>query len=288
MKFSSEIFGENGRDMLNILSDIIESIDMTKYQFMSHEEHELLMLKDFHAGLSQYWVEILYRAHFASVASIYRNYQWVMGMETAYKNNLFLPYTACFRALIESTADTFDAFNGVPVAIAKNNKQIDKIITGKYHKKVAFVSRELEDKLIHFSHARRVTKNEDAPDSHQAKSAAKYINNLDKNKSLKLYECYSELCEYTHPAARSTGNFMSSVDENTFIFTTGFDRDKIITLSSKFKNITEVMLSNAFTPGLVTLKLLRKLSEPTCQLPAVDNVSVTNMPLWQECIKHYR
>ncbi|ELR64462.1 hypothetical protein C942_02486 [Photobacterium marinum] len=288
MKFTSDIFGENGQDMLNTLFGVVENIDITKYQFMSHKEHELLMYKDFYTGLKQYWVEILFRAHFASVASIYRNYQWVMGMESSYKNNLFLPYTACFRALIESAADTFDSFNGVPVALAKNNKQINKIITGKYKKKVGFVSKELEDKLIHFSHARRVGKKEDVPDSHQAKSAAKYINSLDKNKSLKLYECYSELCEYTHPAASSTGNFMSSIDENTFVFSTGFDKDKIIALSSKYSDAIEVLLSCAFNPGLITLKLLRKLSEPTCQVPIVDQIGVGDMPLWKECIKHFK
>ncbi|HHF3232183.1 TPA: hypothetical protein ACPJ2O_003770 [Vibrio diabolicus] len=288
MSFSCEVFGENGRDMLNLLSDVVDSINITTYQYMSHEEHEILMSKDFHAGLSQYWIEILYRAHFASVASIYRNYQWVKGMETAYKNNLFLPYTACFRALIESAADTYDAFDGVPMALAKNNKKINKIITGKYNKNASFISAELEDKLIHFSHARKINKKDSFPDSHQAKSAAKYINNLDKNKSLKLYECYSELCEYTHPAASSTANFVASVDENTFVFSTGFDSDKIMALSSKYSAATQMILSSAFNPGLITLKLLRKFSASTCQVPIVDNVGLNSITLWKECIKHFK
>lgn len=288
MTFSSEIFGESSRDMLNILSYVVENINITKYQFLPHEEYEMLISKDFHAGLKQYWVEILYRAHFASIASIYRNYQWLMGMDTAYKNNLFLPYTACFRALIESAADTFDAFNGVPLVLAKNNKKINMIITGKHNKKSKFISTELEDKLIHFSHARNIKMNGDFPDSHQAKSAARYINGIDEDKSLKLYECYSELCEYTHPAASSTANFMASTDENTFYFSTGFDSDKILAISSKYRAATERILSCAFNPGLITLKLLRKFSESTCQVPAVDKVGITNVPLWKACIKHFQ
>lgn len=288
MEYSSKIFGEKGQQHLDVLSSVVSNFEPTKYTYMPNEEFKLLMDSDFKNGLKQYWTEILYRVHFAAVSSIYRNYQWALGMETSYKNELFLPFCSCFRALIESAADTFDCFEGVPLTLAEKNKIINKILTGKYTKKEMVVSTELESKLIHFSHARKVNKSDGFPENHNAKSAAKYISNLDKDKNLNLYSCYSDLCEYTHPAARSTGNFVGTIDENTFVFSIGFDKEKIENLASKYQPVFETLLSSAFNSGLVTLKLLRKFSEPTCQVPFVDTISVVNIPLWNKCIKHFK
>ncbi|HIF5647382.1 TPA: hypothetical protein ACX3DB_004655 [Vibrio parahaemolyticus] len=287
MKFSSEVFGTKSTQGMDYLSTIVNNIGLTKYSYTSQPEFESMILKDMNSGLKQYWVEILYRAHFASVASIYRNYQWMQGMQTSYDCHLFLPFTSCFRALIESTSDTFDAFNGFPELLSKSNKTVKKILMGKYRKNVGYISQELEDKLIHFSHARRISKNENAPDSHYAKSAAKYIKALDKENKLNLYKCYSELCEYTHPAASSTGHYMTTIDQNTFVFTSGCDQQKIESFCSKYKEAMEVIISCAINPGLITLKLLRKFPEPTCQEPIVDKVCLNEVQHWKDCLKHF-
>lgn len=288
MKYSENVFRKKCLENLNALSPILNNLSVTTYKYMPHHEFEILMSKNFNEGLRQYWTEILYRAHFASVSSLQRNHQWILGMELSYQNNLFLPFASCFRALIESAADTFDGFDGVPLALAQKSKTINKILTSKYRDKAVFISRELEDKLIHFSHGRKINRTEYAPDSHKTKSAAQYINKLDKSGATKLYECYSELCEYVHPAARSTANFVASIDENTHIFSAGFDREKIESLMLNYENVFEIVLSSAFTPGVVTLKILRKLSEPTCQLEVVDKVSAVNIPLWNKCIKYMK
>ena len=65
------------------------------------------------------------------------------------------------------------------------------------------ISKELEDTLIHFTHARKLSKGEDAPSTHRARQPWEYIKRIEEMNNNGVKELYSELCELVHPAADS-------------------------------------------------------------------------------------
>ena len=58
--------------------------------------------------------------------------------------------------------------------------------------------------MIHFTHARRLEKNEVAPVAHRAKHMTEYLTALQDASQKPVLECYHKLCEVTHPASPST------------------------------------------------------------------------------------
>ena len=105
--YIEKIFGADGSQFMRFALKLIEDFegDSTTYTYMPPTEFDSLMRNDWKSGTKVYWEEMLGKAHLAAAASIIRAYRWSDGMVACYSNSLFLPFCACFRALIESTAD---------------------------------------------------------------------------------------------------------------------------------------------------------------------------------------
>ena len=109
------------------------------------------------------------------------------GWPCAIRATFFLPFCASFRALIESAADGYDALSNVASTLAEYREIVNQSLQGKAEQPVLAV--ELEDQLIHFSHARKLSKRDASPLSHKAKPTADYVRSLEKADLPRLYEC---------------------------------------------------------------------------------------------------
>lgn len=283
--YIERVFGADGSQFMQFALQLIKDLelDSTTYTYMPPADFDSLMQSDWKSGAKIYWVEMLGRAHLAAAASIIRAYRWSDGMVTCYSNSLFLPFCACFRALIESTADTYDALGGVAITLAECRADVNLALHLRAEQ--AVLARELEDKLIHFSHARKLSKHEVAPASHSAKQAAEYVSALEKANMPGLYECYSELCQYTHPAAHSVASLLVATSEDSFLLAPAYDQLRIEALIEKHKSLMLPLLMFAFNPGALVLKVLLHFDTPQFHSSGMRNIDLGGVGGWVSCAK---
>jgi hypothetical protein len=105
------------------------------------------------------------------------------------KKKIYLLFASSFRCLIESVADSYFSLSNLSTTLSKNINSINDSITSNLQN--IYLCKELENQLIHYSHARRLNNGESAPDSHKAEIAARYVKKLDKETNSDFYDCYS-------------------------------------------------------------------------------------------------
>jgi hypothetical protein len=209
MAVTPHLFGRAGDVYPKILRDIVNEASGTAYSFMDIEEFKALPPSLMN---KVYWEEILYRVHWAAVANAIRHLRWFDAciVHTTVQPN-YLAFCAALRGLLESAADTKHSLEAVPLTIASSAGGVLKALNGKLDRSI-FISTELENCLIHFHHARKVGKEEDAPATHKAETAATYVSAID-HAEYPVKELYSELCQVVHPAEPSL-HWLSHVGEN--------------------------------------------------------------------------
>lgn len=199
------IFGEKSKVYGLIINDIAPDLVKDSYSFEDLDEFKFNACdaetgRD-HAGRI-YWTEMLYRAHMASVAAIFRTTRWIeVAIREHEARSLYGCASAC-RSLIESAGDIGFSLAPVSHTLASIKDKVKAEITGRASGPL-LISTELEDSLIHFTHARKVAKTEDLPASHKAMQSFKYIDYVDQMKIPGVKDLYARLCEIVHPAAES-------------------------------------------------------------------------------------
>jgi hypothetical protein len=280
-----KILGELAANcFIPLIEDILDKKKSVRYHFTSHEDFQKLQESDPKLANSQYMKELLYRAHFASMSSIAKNLEWIKGMKFSYDNGLYLPFASSFRSLIESAADSFEALQCLGVTIAEHNEVINNKLN-KVGDEFVILS-QLEKDLIHYSHARRVERGEDAPQSHKAKNAANYVKGLDTRTGQKFYNCYGELCQLTHPAAQGVLHMMPQINESDFSFENGFGKEKIEALINKHSDLIEQLVAFAFNPSLISLKVLNHIELDECHSNVLYSVNLDGVQAWKKCEKY--
>lgn len=199
------LFGEQSKVYGLIVNDIAADLAKDRYIFEdpSDFQHSALDPENgrVHAG-RVYWTEILYRAHMASIAAVFRTTRWIEVAIREHKAGSLYGCAAACRSLIESAGDIGISLGPVAHTLASIKDQVKDEISGSPSEPM-LISRELEDSLIHFTHARKVRKGEVAPNSHNAMQSSKYIHFVEQMKILGVKELYARLCEIVHPAAES-------------------------------------------------------------------------------------
>jgi len=226
-----------------------------------------------------YWKEILYRAHMASIVAILRNTRWVSAVTTEFENRNLFGWAAACRSLIEAAGDTMDGFGAVGITLAEKHRIIQTEISGAGSGAV-HASSELENLLIHFTHARKIPRKSDAPESHRAKEPYKYVKHLENMKIIGVAEFYQELCEIVHPASKSISTMLSVSDEG--VYSVDVDAESRA-LSDKVKTNQTLMsdlLMAAYNGPLITLSTLHKFNLFTKIDPLRGTLD--NIPQWQE------
>lgn len=199
------LFGEQSKVYGLIVNDIASDLTKESYSFEDLDEAKLNSLNTV-SGRGHfrrvYWTEILYRAHMAAIAAVFRTTRWIqVAIRENEAKSLYGCASAC-RSLIESAGDIGVSLGPVARILASIKDEIKAELTGRASEPFQ-ISSELENSLIHFTHARKVTKTEDVPDSHKAMQSFKYIDYVEQMKISGVKDLYSRLCEIVHPAAAS-------------------------------------------------------------------------------------
>jgi len=281
MNNEREVFGERVSIYFPILGKIISSFDGTPYYFMDVKDFGKVMDDDPHEGAYIYWKELLSRAHFAAASGMYRTYRWAEAIMFSYAQSHFLSFAASFRGFIESSADVFDGLNGVPLSLAMHFKHILPILERKPSSPIIFSS-DIENRLIHFSHGRKLEKNEIAPDTHKAKSVRDYLKTLG-NDSETITKCYSYLCQITHPAALSVLPILipKNNDGSSFVINLNNDEGLINLFLKEYSGVIEPLFSYSFNLSLMTLKLLNRFPIPDYHTEYMKNISLDDINAWK-------
>lgn len=281
----NEIFGYGADDFAAIASRIeVElSARTIKYEFFSLEDFERLLIHDTPRAQRIYWYELVGRAHFAAISSILRSAQWLKGVQATREQNLYLPFCANLRSLIESAADSVTGLAGVAQTLAENLIAVNEALSLK--RSPIKVCRELEDQLIHFSHGRKLAKDEIAPQTHSAKSARHYIETLENLGLADAHAIYGLLCQVTHPAADSVSHFLSQSGDLEFSLFPHNDRVAITALLHKHKNFLHALLRYAFNQPIILLRVLMHVDIPEYHSEEISRLNLSAMPGWQKCAK---
>lgn len=215
VSFFYEVTGLNNvaRDQLGIVRNAIARLtehDPT-YEYLTLEAFRELLETKPSAGMQCYWREILQRVHFAASVSLFRSFAWFEGMIVAVLYENLLSFSAALRGLVESATDSFYALSGVPERLQAVSPNLPTILNGTFDRVIT--DGELEDRLIHFSHARKLDKGESVPDSHRAQSVRTYLDFFDQNSTVPVSGLYATLCQITHPAHLSVLAFAKNVGD---------------------------------------------------------------------------
>jgi len=275
---SERLFGPAFRAYLTSINAIADAVAADEYVFIPTEVFAAVAERGSvtpgEAG-KIFWIETLQRAQLAAILTLGRTAGWVEGARREYDAGALAPFTACVRALVEATGDSCHTLNAVAVTLAENAVGIRRELSGSG---VGATSTELEDLLIHFTHARKVPKGEEAPASHNAESTIAYIRTLKAMGLPQAEEFYKALCERMHPAAAGLAHYYVP-SEHGFRISFDQDRPAMDAFVGEYEASMHDLLSLAFNPALLTLRVCGAFGIGTSP-EALRRIDFSPVALW--------
>jgi hypothetical protein len=276
---ANKIFGDFIDPYIPIFDLISESTESIQYKFISDTDFAAILERDKSEGMYIYWQEIIFRAHLAGLTSILRHKHWMNAMIQSVSYENYFAFAASTRGLIEAAADTFDALRLVPSTLADQYLHIRSSLDRSQSE--FYVSKELEDNLIHYSHARTSKNNIKLSYPHKAKNAKEYLDILSGADEKQIYECYSFLCDITHPSYASVLFFLDiNEDGSLILYQKNPDSVNILNFISKYKNMMQNLFHMSLNPAILTLRLINKLSIKNLFISTLENINLDSIPLW--------
>ena len=195
-------------ELYSVLLDAEESIPGVVYKFLKDED--FLKIDNIPESQLVYWSEIIQRLHACSVTTLLRLKKWIEAIQVAFEQNNYYGFCASIRGLIEACSDSFYTLGRVIYPITENFNQIRIATKGESSK--PFFSESIENYLIHYLFARKLTRSEkpSLPDSHNAKQVREYLQSLKDDNAIELY---AEMCQISHPSTMSLIPFLIEHDE---------------------------------------------------------------------------
>lgn len=280
------VFGPNGPLLFKAVRTVMRALEHApvRYKYISFEDHAVLMGNDLSEGVRVQTVELLYHAHFAAVATLVRACRWAEGCLAAYSNNLFLPFCASARGLLEAVGDSFDALPQVPFTLAQNHLTIKSALAKKLPPPLINY-KEIEDVLLHFSQAKRVEKGRKAevPDYVPAKLPSAYTKPLEAYEPGGFYAWYQELCELSHPASDSVCYLLLPEDDGRVSFHPSIDRERIQAHIANHQQRLAELFRLSQIPALVMLRVLSHIGPPELRVSTLGDIDIGHIPLWKKC-----
>ncbi|MGR9431382.1 hypothetical protein [Rhizobium leguminosarum] len=271
------LFGDAAGTYGSIINEIEPFLVRDGYKFEPVEEFEQRSANWTVGEINRiYWVEMLQRAHMASVAAIVRTCRWVDVAVREYDAANIFGWSSAARSIIEAAGDAGEVLAAVPRTLAENKMMIQGCLSGS--STVLQTSADLEDLLIHFSHARRIAKGEIAPDSHRAKSSATYVDFVTRMNVGDVRSLYSALCEIVHPASASVALFFTGVD-NTLTLDFKSEGDFLKRNAKASRQVLAGCLMSSFNPALLTLRVLHSFDHFT-KITPLKKVNFNAIPAW--------
>ena len=279
-------FGEKIGAYVGIIESIINSLPKSRITYSIMPVDSFKDIIDVGSINKIYWDELLGRAHFAAITSIIRSYRWLQGMIAAQDSGVVLPYCASYRGLIESVADSYYSLKDVAPNLAGHKNIINSILSGKIElpkEGQVLISKELENLLIHYSHA-KVSKGADEGQPRQnAKPNSFYIDVLKKANVQNVSEIYSELCQYVHPSSDSISYLCEFIEQDKFSVYINREKQMIEYFTKKYKGTMIDLIMHGFTPSIIILKVLLHYNAPMYHSKIADGINCSSVPAWVNC-----
>lgn len=279
------LFGKDTARYLGMLDALTVTTHSTRYTFTSNQLYKSIVYNDPAKANQILWREILARSHLTAAIAILRNRSWIKAMVSAINENNLLAFAAAMRGFLESAADSSTSLDIVPARLAHYHENIISALSGAFGDTIFPVDR-LEDELIHFAFARKLTKNEreTSPSSHSAKQISEYIEVLRKGQVPKADECYRAMCDLAHPGASSVWMWLRSVSELEFYLAPRQHESEISGLLSQYRETFQHIVMYAFHPSIVTLRVLNYFPLEEFHVPALMTWDMSGIPLWKKCL----
>lgn len=278
---------ERQRVMIGFIHLLANSLPGPEYGMMGGAAYRALMQRDRARAMSVYWRELLQRGHFAAASGILRSSRWLRGIEWADAAPNYHVYCASMRGFIESCADLGTALYAFPKIVAEHISDLLALLTERAGERV-IVSEQLEEMLIHYSHGRKLGKN-DGPASHRAKRSQEYLEYLKVAGGEDVAEAWGELCEVTHPALASLvslidwrGTGEPLLGPGRWALRGDGDKDAIEAFKARHPHLMGHLLQQGLNPCLLTLAVLDLLEVPSLQTPAIRSAGLESVGRWRE------
>lgn len=282
------VFGEKGPQLFENIRTVMRALVHTpvRYQYITEEKHSDLFLNKPFEGVQVQILELLNHAHFAAVATMVRAYRWAQGCLNAYSQDLFLPFCASARGLLEAVGDSHDVLPIVPLVLAENHVDIKKALVAEMPLG-ALDTEKIEEILLHFSHARRLDKTEkhSSPDYLAAKLPSSYTKPLEDFPPGNFYAWYQELCEFAHPASDSVCYMLVPNDKDCFELQPSVDRERILAHISDHQDQLTELLRLSQVPAIVMLRVLSHIGPTELCVRTINQIDISHIKLWQKCAK---
>ena len=280
-----DVFGKAAFLYGPLVNEISSGLLSEVYKFEPMDRFESMALdpKNGRTYMGQvYWREILFRSHMASIAAIYRTTRWADVAVREYQAEYLFGWAAACRSLLESSCDIGHSLASVPLTLARYHRRIRQELKGKGTQE-AIICKELEDALIHFSHGRKVNKEEHAPESHRARAPWEYLKFIDAMRIEGAKELYAELCEIVHPAARSV-SIMFGMCSDGLIARLESEPEILRSCVQKRQSVLSDVLMAAYNPPLLMLRVLHRFGI-FAQLPSLKRYRFDAIPAWRQIEK---
>jgi hypothetical protein len=269
-KFFSSFFGRYALPAWKQLAPIEAATKHQAYSFMDTETYnEIVRLQPAEAQ-AIYWREMILRIHLASCSALRRHGEWLRSLVTAVEEDCLFGAYASYRGFLESAADSLYSLGGVPKTIAPNLPAIIHRLKQKPTDEI-YLSSELENRLIHFSHGRKLERGESTDPVHAAKQIREYLDEIKQAGAKEIHVLYSELCGITHPSAESVVIWYDGEKVGHNIVWrqhTISARAKFTQFLDRWKTTNEVIFNAAFVPAFMSLRILHKIDF----LPKIPNL----------------
>ena len=248
-------------------------------------EYTELLSSDVSEGMRVYWSETLQRAHIAAVTAIMRSQNWLSAAFSTSSEKNALAFSAAFRGLLESAADTTTALIGTPMTLAHYYPVIADALSGRAT--VIATSPELEDELIHYSHGRYFKRAERAstPESHIARSVHEYLKVFENLNAEEVGQCYRFLCDLTHPGAPSVWMWLNPLDTKgtEYELSTEPDETIIVDFLERYETVLLDVLMFAFNAPVLVLNTLNYFPIEKLHTRELLNHGLDGIAAWRSC-----
>lgn len=270
-------FGPGGTHLISMFDYTIDSLTRHHYNIMPTIEYERCFKADPIEGMKIYWREILSRAHLAAATSLLRNRRWIAGVLQALDDDNYFAFSASFRSLLESVADTNYTLNRAVTSLMDYHQQIDMKLCGQ-DANLIFTNAELESLLIHYALARKQPKGAAVHPSEHAKQNREYIDRLPLDH---VSDCYTELCEITHPAWPSVAAFLGRQDDHTWFLDVSRDRELIDAFLTRYNELAPRLIQLALNLSVLAFAVLNTFGVEEVKTPVTDTLDLDPIPAWR-------
>jgi hypothetical protein len=281
------LFGTLGAVTAELYADVSPEFVGKEFEFMDLMEFNNITGTSVRNRI--YWREMLFRVYWATALNLMRHRRWQAGCVRAFSQPAnFLSFAASLRGLVEASLDAFYSLSPVPRLLSERQIEIEAALKGNMEH--IRVSKELEDRLIHFVYGRKLDKaDRDAtPASHLALKPKDYRNaaGFPDAEREDFIELYDELCGICHPTAFSLTFLWGNVRGNQGIvrLEAGDDETEIRRLCKEYEATINFTMSLSVALSALCLKALNWFSLPGVGSTSINRWDFEDVPLWRKAL----